>query len=88
MLEALNRNIIPTPTLYPERVVQFGGGNFLRAFVDWMVDLLNEKTDFAGNVVIVKPTARGSYDEFVQQDAQVDKVLLTIRDGLLMIRKK
>jgi caffeoyl-CoA O-methyltransferase len=28
------------------------------------------------------------FNEFVQQDASVDKVLLTVRDGLLMIRKK
>ena len=30
---------------YPERIIQFGEGNFLRAFVDWQIDLLNEHTD-------------------------------------------
>jgi tagaturonate reductase len=88
MLKALNRNTIPTPTLYPERVVQFGGGNFLRAFVDWMVDLLNEKTDFAGNVVIVKPTARGSYDEFVQQDGLFHVRLHGLVDGELVSEQR
>jgi predicted O-methyltransferase YrrM len=28
------------------------------------------------------------FNEYVQQDASVEKVLLTVRDGLLMIRKK
>ena len=27
---------------YPVKVVQFGEGNFLRAFVDWMIDIANE----------------------------------------------
>ena len=38
----------------PVKVLQFGEGNFLRAFVDYMFDVTNEKTDFNGGVVIVK----------------------------------
>ena len=30
----------------PVKVLQFGEGNFLRAFVDYMIDIANEKTDF------------------------------------------
>ena len=39
----------------PERVLQFGEGNFLRAFTDHFIDVLNEKTDFGGKVVICQP---------------------------------
>ena len=46
----------------PIRIVQFGEGNFLRGFVDWMVDILNEKTDFNGSVVMVKPTSRNTQE--------------------------
>src|SRR5690625_6874209 len=46
------------PAALPEKVLQFGGGNFLRAFTDWMIDIFNKETDFAGSVVIVKPTER------------------------------
>jgi tagaturonate reductase len=88
MLQPLNRKTIPTPKQYPERIVQFGGGNFLRAFVDWMVDLLNEKTDFAGSVVIVKPTARGSYDEFSQQDGLFHVRLHGVVDGQLVTEQR
>lgn len=40
---------------YPTRAIQFGEGNFLRAFIDWQLDLLNEKTDLATGVTIVRP---------------------------------
>lgn len=39
----------------PERVLQFGEGNFLRAFVDYWFDLLNERGGFNGKVVVVTP---------------------------------
>jgi mannitol-1-phosphate/altronate dehydrogenase len=42
----------------PERVLQYGEGNFLRAFADWQIDILNEKTAFNGNVVAVQPRSR------------------------------
>ena len=35
-----------------EKVLQFGEGNFLRAFVDWMIDELNSKNKFNGSVVV------------------------------------
>ena len=55
-------------TARPIRVIQFGEGNFLRAFVDYMVDVANERGVFDGNVAIVKPTSRGNLDRFVRQD--------------------
>lgn len=44
----------------PERVLQFGEGNFMRAFVDYFIDMLNEKTDFHGKAVVVQPRSRRS----------------------------
>lgn len=38
----------------PVKILQFGTGNFLRGFSDWMVDLLNEKTDFNGDIQMVQ----------------------------------
>lgn len=57
-----------TRTARPIRVIQFGEGNFLRAFVDYMLDVANERGAFYGHVVIVKPTDRGNLDKFVRQD--------------------
>lgn len=42
----------------PERVLQFGEGNFLRAFVDYFIDILNENTGFNGKVVVIQPRAK------------------------------
>ena len=39
----------------PERVLQFGEGNFMRAFTDYFIDILNEKTGFHGKAVLVQP---------------------------------
>lgn len=39
----------------PVRILQFGTGNFLRGFIDWAVDILNEKTSFNGDIQIVQP---------------------------------
>ncbi len=43
----------------PEKVMQFGEGNFLRAFVDDFFDIANEKANFNGKVVLVQPIAQG-----------------------------
>ncbi|WP_407437586.1 tagaturonate reductase [Lelliottia sp.] len=53
-MNTLNRRDFPG-ALYPERIIQFGEGNFLRAFIDWQIDLLNEHTDLNSGVVIVRP---------------------------------
>ena len=51
-----------------ETVLQFGEGNFLRAFVDWMIDLSNEKYSYPGSVVIVQPIPNGLADLINEQD--------------------
>lgn len=53
-MKQLNRNDFPGAQ-YPDRIVQFGEGNFLRAFVDWQIDLLNEHTDLNAGITIVRP---------------------------------
>lgn len=52
----------------PERIIQFGEGNFLRAFVDWIISQMDEHTDFNGSVVIVQPIEKGLVDLLNSQD--------------------
>ncbi len=80
MLKQLNRSAYPTKQRYPERIVQFGGGNFLRGFADWVVDVLNEETDFAGGVALVKATP-GDYADLDAQGGLYTTCLLGIQDG-------
>ena len=43
----------------PIRVLQFGEGNFMRAFVDYFFDISNEKAGFNGKVALVQPISQG-----------------------------
>ncbi len=65
----------------PIRVVQFGEGNFLRAFVDYMIDIANEKGKFDGDIVLVKPRESGSLEDFHRQDCQYTVSLRGMVDG-------
>ncbi len=51
-----------------EKVIQFGEGGFLRGFVDWMIQKVNETTDFDGKVVVVQPIEQGMCDMLSAQD--------------------
>ena len=53
---------------YPTKVIQFGEGNFLRAFVDWIICKTNKATDFNAGVVVVQPIDRGMVDMLNAQD--------------------
>ncbi len=83
-LPPLNRETAHTPPAYPERIVQFGGGNFLRGFVDWIIQQLNEQAAFASSVVIVKPTPQGSYEQFNLQDGLFHVQLHGLQEGTLV----
>ena len=52
----------------PEKVLQFGEGNFLRAFVDYFIDMMNEKGGFNGKVVLAQPIAPGLADMINEQE--------------------
>ena len=55
-------------TVRPERIIQFGEGGFLRGFVDWMLQKINQKSDFNGSVVVVQPIEMGLCDILSEQD--------------------
>ncbi|SKA73685.1 tagaturonate reductase [Clostridium sp. USBA 49] len=66
---------------YPEKVIQFGEGNFLRAFVDWQIDKLNKEANFNGSVVVVQPIEFGLVDKINEQDGLYTLYLQGIKDG-------
>ncbi|MBQ7845465.1 MAG: tagaturonate reductase [Clostridia bacterium] len=66
----------------PVKVLQFGEGNFLRAFVDYFIDIANEKTDFNGSVALVKPISIGTlFPAFKEQDYRYTVLLRGLVDG-------
>ncbi|WP_321426740.1 tagaturonate reductase [uncultured Bacteroides sp.] len=66
-MKPLNRQNVQA-NKYPERIIQFGEGNFLRAFVDWIVYNMNQKADFNSSVVVVQPIEKGMIDMLNAQD--------------------
>ena len=76
----------------PERVLQFGEGNFLRAFVDYFIDVLNEKTDFDGKVVIVQPIPQkkegGMTERFEKQEGLYTLYLRGMQEGKQVAEKR
>lgn len=66
---------------YPERVLQFGEGNFLRCFVDWMFHQLNKKAGFDGSVVVVQPIDKGMVNMLNEQDGLYTIYLRGLKNG-------
>lgn len=58
-----------------ERVIQFGEGGFLRGFVDWMLQKVNEQSDFDGSVVVVQPIEQGMCDMLTAQNCVYTHVI-------------
>ena len=79
-MNQLNKDKIKK-TERPIKVVQFGEGNFLRAFVDYMIDVANEAGVFDGSIAIVKPISFGSIEMFDKQDNLYTVVLRGKENG-------
>ena len=77
---ALNRKTREANT-YTERILQFGEGNFLRAFANWMIQQMNTKADFDGGVVVVQPIEQGLVKVLNDQDGLYTLYLNGIKNG-------
>jgi tagaturonate reductase len=80
MLKKLNRTTAAAPAR-PVKILQFGEGNFLRAFVDWIVDILNEKTNFNGAVQVIQPIDKGLAHLINKQDGLYHVLLKGVQQG-------
>lgn len=68
---------------FPERIIQFGEGNFLRAFVDWIIKKMDDKAGFNSSVVVLQPLAKYSplLDVFKKQDCLYHVNLMGLDHG-------
>ena len=75
---------------HPEKVMQFGEGNFLRAFIDLFIDESNDRNLFNGSVIVVPPIP--NRDDFTgkleAQDNCYTVVLRGLRDKVPTVQKK
>ena len=62
-------------TARPEKVIQFGEGGFLRGFVDWMLQKLNDSGAWNGSVVVVQPIEMGMCDTLQAQSCMYTHII-------------
>lgn len=79
-MKQLNRTNVQA-NKYPERIIQFGEGNFLRAFVDWIIYNMNQKAGFNSSVVIVQPLENGMVNMLNEQDGLYHVNLQGLQNG-------
>lgn len=63
------------------KVMQFGEGNFLRAFVDWIINSMNKANVYDGGVVVVQPMSFGRCKELAEADGLYTLYLQGLQDG-------
>ncbi len=72
----------------PEKVLQFGEGNFLRAFVDYYFDIVNEQSDWKGKCVLVQPIESGISNLINAQDGLYTLYLYGKKNNQKIERKR
>ena len=79
--QKLNRANLGKEVKFPIKVVQFGEGNFLRAFVDYAFQMLNKKVDFNAGIAVVQPLENGLVHMLNDQDGLYTLFLNGIKKG-------
>ena len=63
------------------RIIQFGEGNFLRGFVEWIVQQMNKQLDFNASVAVVKPRPGNALERLKAQGCRYHVNLQGLQDG-------
>ncbi len=80
-MQNLNRKFNNSVNNLPIKVVQFGEGNFLRAFVDYAFQVLNDEVGFNVGVAVVQPIEKGMVSLLNEQDGLYTLFTKGIEDG-------
>ncbi|GGZ15664.1 altronate oxidoreductase [Echinicola pacifica] len=80
-MKTLNRQNVSDLPQRPIKIIQFGEGNFLRGFVDWIIETMNDKANFNADVQLVQPIAQGLGEMINKQDGLYHVQLSGIQSG-------
>lgn len=86
--QKLNRELSDSQEKLPIKIVQFGGGNFMRGFTDYVIDRLNKEAGFNAGIVNVQPTAGGSVHKLEEQDNLYTLFSRGIKKGEIIDEKR
>lgn len=87
-MQLLNRNSTAQSSTLPIKVVQFGEGNFLRAFVEYAFQTLNKKVGFNAGIAIVQPIEKGMISMLNDQDGLYTLFTKGIKNGKAVEEKE
>ena len=87
-MQIVNRTNTHLESNLPIKVVQFGEGNFLRAFVDYAFQKLNEETNFDAGIAVVQPIDLGMMKMLNDQDGLYTLFMKGIQKGKEIQQKK
>lgn len=80
-MQKLNRESAGVSATLPIKIVQFGEGNFLRAFVEYAFQTLNKTTQFNAGIAVVQPIDKGMVQMLKDQDGLYTLFTKGIKDG-------
>ncbi|KMQ68652.1 altronate oxidoreductase [Chryseobacterium sp. FH2] len=86
--QKLNRELNGSQEKLPVKIIQFGGGNFMRGFTDYVIDKLNKEAGFNAGIVNVQPTQGGSVHKLEEQDNLYTLFTRGIRKGKIIDEKQ
>ena len=86
-MNVLNRNTVQADS-YTERILQFGEGNFLRAFANWMLHEMNHQANFDAGAVVIQPIANGLIKTLNDQDGLYTLYMNGIKNGEVLSERK
>ncbi len=77
----LNRETAEQATIYPSKILQFGEGNFLRAFTDWIIQKMNDEIDFQSGIDVIQPLKDGMVNMLNDQEGLYHVYLKGIKNS-------
>ena len=80
-MKKLNRKNIGLEEKLPIKIIQFGEGNFLRAFVDYAFQKLNEAVNFNAGIAVVQPIDKGLIHMLNEQDGLYTLFMKGVKKG-------
>lgn len=83
-MKKINETITQRYNKYPEKILQFGEGNFLRAFTDWMINKANKENVYQGSIVLCQPIAPGLANLINEQEGLYTLAMRGIENGKAM----
>lgn len=83
-MKLLSKTALPHTSPRPVKILQFGNGNFLRGFTDWLVEKSNQAEVFNGDIHIVQVHSKSANNPMKDQDCLFHVIEQGLKKGELV----